>query len=220
MTYDFATYSPAIVGAPLFVRQTWYQREGGMSETVITHTARLAGKTLLKGGKPENWVASPKAKRGRIPGPLYVQKINASGLIEFGPRVVVGKGRVEVIQEPILKTGAKAGDSWEWVQQNSKHVYTLERFDKWRGRPSAVVNEVIVSQLQPDQKQEVRRVFVQNLGEVERQDWLRISSTERKLFAEKKILLPEDIPVTTAKPEGGKEKTTEGFVGPPKPNSD
>jgi hypothetical protein len=64
----------------------------------------------------------------------------------------------------VLELGVKAGDSWEWTGEDSKHTYTLVRFDHWRGKPSAVVKEVILKPLFRGEQYEVEHVYARDVG--------------------------------------------------------
>jgi hypothetical protein len=199
LTYDLAAYPPAVRPA-VVVRQVWFQREGGLTETVITNSARFTGQTLLT-IKPGAWLTYPRTKKARLPGPVYLHK-TLPKFIEFGQRAP--RGQAQEPLAPELKLGSKAGDSWELVRKNSKHVFTVERFETWRGRPSVVIKEVMVTPLSTYRESEIRHVYVKGLGEVERREWLRVTSTETKLVAEKRLILPEDMPVSPGK--GPKDK--------------
>jgi hypothetical protein len=190
LTYDLAKYqNPATI-----FRLLWYQRDGGITETVITHHRRWTGKTIFtkEKDKADNWIGWPKTKKERMSGPVYVRSY-LLGTILFGERTRSPTAGMQVSRNPALKLGVKAGATWEWVRKDTKHVYTLEKFDKWRGLPCAIIKEVIVTPVNTLQQGEVRHVYVKGIGEVERREWFRLTSTETKLIAEMKIILPEDV---------------------------
>jgi hypothetical protein len=47
LVYDFVGYPIAGKKSPMINRQLWMQREGGVTETVITHTAKFSGHSLF-----------------------------------------------------------------------------------------------------------------------------------------------------------------------------
>ena len=191
--YDFVGHPVAGKKPAMINRQVWLRRENGVTETVITHTARFAGESLFSSGSKENWIDNARTTRIRLPGPVYVQKATPVA-IELGNRVAQPKGGTKVETRLVVKLGVKAGDSWEWAGEHSKHVYTLVRFDRWRGKPSAVVKEVIQRPGEQVEESEVEHVFVRDVGEVERREWLRITSTEPRLIWESKMILGEPGP--------------------------
>ena len=77
--------------------------------------------------------------------------------------------RLRVLMVVESSAGGRAGTSWTWRQGEVEHRYTVARFGRHRGRPSAVVEEVVRrgSSANPV---EVRHVYVEGVGEVERQD--------------------------------------------------
>ena len=160
----------------------------------------MTAKSLFGSDPTDDWSQSPKTKKGRLPGPSHVQK-EFDGKVGQGPQMGKPQANTNEVLEPALKLGAKAGESWTFLQKNVKHVYTLERFDNWRGRPSAIITEVIVSPLPGEYQRDIRHVYARGLGEVERQEWVRLNSIDKKLLAEKKIILLEDLPLRGPKPE-------------------
>ncbi len=205
-TYDLAVYPP-LVKTTKVVRQTWFQHERGITDTVITHTGTLLGMSLFPPEKPENWLDNRRTKKLRVPGPIYEYAITP-GFVTMGQRVMLPRGGTQVFWEPVLKLGAKVGESWEWVHQNTKHVYSVVAFEPYRGGRSAIVQELIMTPLTVNQPREVRHVFLEGVGEVERREWLRITLKEKKLIAEKKMITTEDLPTVPPAPAGG--KTVEG----------
>jgi hypothetical protein len=206
LTYDLAAYPP-FVKTSVVARQTWYQRKGGLTETVVTHTlnGQPPGRSLFPTDKVESWLSARKVKKARLSGPIYMQR-TTNTFVEFGQRVTLPRGGSETVWEPVLKLGAKVGDSWDWVHQNTRHVYTLAAFETRRGRRSAIVQEVVVNPMNETQTREVRHVYVEGVGEIERREWQRITSMEKKLLAEKKMILVEELPVGPPKPVAGDDK--------------
>src|SRR5262249_45472953 len=132
------------------------------------------------------WVRQKGARRLKpTRGPSYRWRISR-GFIEVAERPVGASGGAEV-WEPVLKLGARSGTSWTWQHGNVEHRSTLVRFDRHRGRPSVVIEEVIRTQGSP-RAVEVRRVYVEDVGEVERQERLRIDSRQAPLLREKRLV--------------------------------
>ena len=50
------------------------------------------------------------------------------------------------------------------------------------------------------QTREIRHVFAEGIGEVDRREWQRITTTEKKLLTEKKLIVTEDLPVGPPSP--------------------
>jgi hypothetical protein len=201
--YDQAVYPPAakIAGA---VRQIWYQRGNGITETVTTHTLKGAppSGSLFTMAKEQNWLKQPFAKKSKLnlPGTRYVQRMTV-GFLEVGQRLPAPGRGIVMVFEPVLKLEAKPGDTWKWNLQNDEHTYTLVGFEKHGNRRSAIVQEVIVNTVTQVNSREIRHVYVEGIGEIERREWLVITSKDKKLVAEKKMIQEEQL-----------------NVGPPRPN--
>jgi hypothetical protein len=201
LTYDIATFQ--VKKRTSVRREVWYQQAGGITETVVTHAGSLTGKTLF-GEKPEVWITAPRTKKTKLPGAVYVRTLTGAAVL-FGQRISIPRKGVMLTQEPILKLGAKAGETWQFIDKTVKHVYTLERFDKYRGQPCAIIKEVIVTPENEVQAREIYHTYVEHRGEVERREWLRITTTVRIPVQEMKMILVEDIPVGPVKDAGGKK---------------
>jgi hypothetical protein len=206
LTYDLAVYPP-LVKTGQVVRQIWYQRNQGMTETVVTHTliGVPPGRSLFTTEKVESWVSIRRTKKSRLPGPVYLQQTSGT-FVEVGQRPVQVRGGGRTVWEPILKLGAKPGDSWDWVDKNSKHVYTFVGFETFHGRRSAIVQEEVVNTIDQTQAREIRNVFVEGIGQVERREWQKITSKEKKLITERKMILAEELLVGPPKPMSGDDK--------------
>jgi hypothetical protein len=197
LTFDLAQARSAGRGELNVVRQVFYDRDNGLTETVVTHTGSLAG-SLFDKGEQGKWAAQAKAHKVRLAGPVYQHRVSPE-LVEVGQQALNRQRQVETVWEPALKIGARVGDSWKWFNANTEHVYTLEKFDERQGRPCAVVKEVVVTNGDERRPSEVRHVYVQDFGEVERRETLRLASGEQAVLAEKKLV--EDVP---AGPPGDK----------------
>jgi hypothetical protein len=196
--YDLAVYPPMIKRAQV-VRQEWVQRKDGNTETVITHT--LAGMPpgdslfpTTKNTSADSWTKLPWVKKlkVRLPGPFYLRRTNV-GFLEVGRRVIApGRGNATVM-EPILKLGAKPGDTWNWRLQSEDHTYTFVGFETVREQRTAVVREVVFDNIAERQTREIRHVYLEGVGEIERREWQCITMTEKKLVAEKRMVRAESL---------------------------
>jgi len=193
LTYDLAEYPVAGKREGPVKRLLLLQQEGGKTETVVTHAGVLAGKGLFDGDDSGQWVSHKKTLAARLPGPAYFQRISA-GFVEVGQVALKKDGTREIVWRPVLKLGTRAGDVWKWPQGNLTHDYVVDKFDDWRGRPRVVVTETVTSVADPAHPLERRHVYVRDVGEVEQRDWLRITSKERVLVGEKKLLEEEASP--------------------------
>jgi hypothetical protein len=184
-TYDVAVSTSLGDGATV-VRQIFRQREDGVTETTTTHVGALKGIRLLDPAEGGKWMRQRGVRRVKdLKGPTYARRI-AEGFIEISERPSARQGEAEIVWEPILKLGARTGATWSWAHGQVKHQYTLVRFDRHRGRSSAIVNEVLT--LSGSDPVEVRHVYVEGIGEVERQESLRIDSRQTKVLREKRLV--------------------------------
>ncbi len=200
--YDQAVYPPAAKTAGV-IRQIWNQHGNGITETVSTHTLKgpPPSGSLFTMAKGQDWLKQPFAKKLKLnqPGPRYLQRITV-GFLEVGQRLPAPGGRIVMVFEPVLKLGAKPGDSWTWNLQNDEHTYTLVGFEKHGNLRSAIVQEVIVNTVTQVNTREIRHVYVEGIGEIERREWLLIAAKEKKLVAEKKMIHEEQLNVGPSKP--------------------
>ena len=201
LTYDVAVFSPLSTKATA-VRQVFAQGEGGITDTVTTHVGVLPGTSLFDPGEQQKWGARKGTRRVHgVPGPSYARRV-AGGFVEYAERVPRRRGDVELAWEPVLKLRARAGDSWTWTHNNAEHRYTLVKFDQHRGRPAAVIHETIrpPGALYPV---EVRSVYAEGLGEVERRVTTRLTQREQKTLREKRLV--EEAAPAPPKPPPGKK---------------
>ncbi len=209
LTYDVAEYPFAPRKDGPVVRVVQFQREGERTETVVTHTGQLVGKSLFEDGAAK-WVEQKKTTREvRVAGPTYRQRIVGT-FIEVGTTVLKDR-REDVVWDKVLKVGARTGDSWKWTRAGATHEFTVERFDEEGGRSRVVVKEVISSPLDLHNRIEKQHVYAREVGEVEEHEWKLIGATQRLLMGEKKLVesAAGDKAPAQAKPD---------FVGPPRPD--
>src|SRR5262249_39439842 len=112
----------------------------------------------------------------------------SGGFVEIGHHVPTKNGQSEVVWEPVLKLLTKTGDTWSWKYNNDKHQYTVVKFQESMGRTSVVIKETVTRNDDPDHPSEIRHVYVQDLGEIERQEWIQITTKEKKVVSEKKLV--------------------------------
>lgn len=203
LTYDLLQ-APPLSGKPVVTRQLCAQKEGGLTETVVTHVGNLRGASLFDPGEAKGkWVTYPGARKLQQPGPASYHRL-FGGFVQVGAVITNKDGQPESVWEPALKLGARAGESWKWTYANVVHEYTLVKFDTHEGQPSAVIQEVITPQADPHHPFEVRHVYAQGIGEVERREWLRVTQQDKQLLAERRLV---EAPRPGAKPP----------IGPPAP---
>jgi len=199
LTYDLAVFPLAPGTTPVVSRQVFLERERGLTETVTTHTGRLPGKSLFDAGEPSNWITQKKTQKVRLPGPTYQWRVSA-GFVEVGQHIPAKGGELELVWEPVLKLLAKTGDSWKWTHANAQHQYKVVKFDKDQGGTSVVIQETITPRLDPDHPFEIRHVYMRDLGEVERRESQQISSKEKRILTERKLI--EDGGTSSSKDSG------------------
>jgi hypothetical protein len=212
-SYTFDLVSHLTIGKkkPEVIRQAHSQEKNGLTEVVTTHSGILLSKSLLDEGEPEKWFS--KAKRHRVPGanPSYYRRLSG-GVVELGRPQQDEDGKLRIIWEPVLKLGAKEGDTWTWTQPDGEREYKVVKLDVFRGVPRAVVHQTVVPIVNPLRVVEIESVYLKGYGEVARREWLRISSKQKHLILEKVMAertLSEDPGVNVgppAPPMGTSEK--------------
>jgi hypothetical protein len=201
LTYDVAMFASGPGTKSGVSRQTFLERDNGLTETVTTHTGKLVGRSLLEEGESAKWIAQIKTKKVRQPGPSYHWRISGA-FLEVGQDVPMKNGELELVWQPVLKLTAKTGDSWKWTYANALHVYTVVRFETNREQTSVIIQEMVTPSLDPGHPSEIRHVYVRDLGEVERSEQQHVSSTEKKVLMEMKLIEdPGASPPKESKPE-------------------
>jgi hypothetical protein len=187
LIYDLAEFPvPGKKEGPVR-RVVFLEQEDGKSETVITHAGTLSGKGLFDGGDVAKWVSHRKTTALRVPGPAYHRRV-AGGFVEVGQAPAKKGGTGDVVWQPVLKIAARAGDSWKWSQGGLAHEYTVEKFEDRDGRPAVIIKETVTNLTDGQRALEKRHVYVRGVGEVEQRDWLVVSSKERVVVGEKKLV--------------------------------
>jgi hypothetical protein len=122
----------------------------------VLKTGQLVGRDLATGTVRWGKDVNQKAKQ-----PLHHRV--KDGFVELGQHAKVDD---EVFWEPVLKIGAKAGDSWSWdLPGGGTKKYTLVRFDTHKGRPAVLVRAVLEN---AGSQMVVDHGLVKGVGEVER----------------------------------------------------
>jgi hypothetical protein len=194
------TYDVAVFGADdtaRLVRQLHSQRAGGVTEVKTTHVY-LSPKftSVFSPGVQEKWLGYKRTRR--VPQPITETVLSrrlSSKFVEVRERIQ-DKEETETAWQPVLKLRAREGDSWTWSYKNVEHGFKLVKFGRHQGRTSAEITE----SYQPTgslYRVEIRRVYVEGVGEVERRDLLVFNNRERRTVAEKRLV--EDSAPPTAK---------------------
>jgi hypothetical protein len=186
-TFDVATAATSDKKETAVMRVLAEQRDGGITETYTSHVGTLAGGWLLGNRDSAKWVQQPKIKKVRVLGPVFYHRLSA-GFVEVGQVTVTGPGRSETVWQPALKVGARAGTTWNWAHANTDYQYVVEKFDEFEGRPCAVIVETQTRPPDLHHPRVVRHVYVRGWGEVERQEWLQVTSRDRRILVEKKLV--------------------------------
>jgi hypothetical protein len=216
LIYDFAAWPANGKGVPTVARQVFFQQEGGVTKTETIYQGTLAGKSLFDPGEQARWVALKKTKSVRLAGPVYYQRL-AGGFVEIGQHVTTKGGDTEEVWEPVLKVGAKTGDSWKWAYANAKHEFVVAKFEEDHGRTSVLIRETVIRDAEPEHVYEIRHVLVRGVGEVERHELLPITPRETITLGERKLV--EDAPPASAKDEAA-DKPAKPAGEPDRPGND
>src|SRR5262249_32943178 len=170
-----------------------------------------ANQALIDPAKSPNWTANKKTKSVRLPGPVYLYRI-AEGFIQVGQRLPTKDGGTDVVYQPVIKLGARPGDSWSWTQNNLRHQCTLAKFDEHNGRPSAVVHETVSGSADLGLRGlQIHHIYVQGIGEVQREEFLLLPSREKKVIEMRRLvedLRPAARTSTGSKPPAEARKLT------------
>ena len=190
VTYDVSTFQE-LTEAAIVRRLVCLQKENGITTTLLTHQLSTSGHSLFEGNFAKVWVKYRNARRLKsMPGPTFIQRLNGR-CVEVGE--VTRPGAAPTSWEPVLKVGARLQDSWKWTDKNVFHTYKVFKFDQYKGRRSVTIYETI-KQPTTVHNREVRHLYVEGLGEVERQEVLRISPSSTRVLSEKKLVEDDAAP--------------------------
>jgi len=202
LTYDIAAYpTPNKKEGPV-KRVVYVQGENGKTESLITHSGTLSGKTLLDPDEGGKWVGQKKTQAVTAAGPVLFYRVSG-GFIEIGQQIMDKGGRKPEVWEPVLKIGGRTGDSWRWAQGAVTHEFTIDKFEDRGGRSSVVVKETVSNVADPAHPLESRHVYVRDVGEVEEQQWQRLTARERILVGEKRLVEEAKGAPRKDRPPGG-----------------
>jgi predicted negative regulator of RcsB-dependent stress response len=186
LTYDFA--QPAAKSQLQVTRLMFEQHDKGMIETLTTHNAVVKTATLFQPGERDTWTKNTKAQKVRLPGYVFRHRIQGR-FVELGRLESKREGVAsEIVYEPVLKLGTKPGESWTWSNANIVHEYKLAKFDTYQNRPSALIEETVTASADPHHPHEISHLYVSGIGEVERRDYLRVTSKEKQLVSERRLV--------------------------------
>jgi hypothetical protein len=191
MTYDLAVFPMIGKRSPVVVRQKWFERAKGQIETMTTHKGYLSGRSMLDAPDPGAWFKEARTKPARLPGPVYEHRTSA-GFIEVGRRMTNTKGKVVTVWAPVLKLGARTGESWTWAHEHDEYTWTVVGFGQRRGQPCVTVLEKVTSNVNDQQMlREVKHVYVKDLGQVERRETIQLTSKDKRIVAELRLIKAE-----------------------------
>ena len=169
LTADYLPYRPGLVwvydsaafstpGAASVLRTQLVHKEKGVIETTVLKQGVLKGDSLLD-GDPVQWVKDVKET---LPSPQQYRV--GKEYVEVGQQPA---GSKEIVWEPRLKLGAKAGDTWKWTMPDGGvKQYTLVRFEEHEGRLAAVIDEVLAAK---GEEMATQHLYGKDVGEVERE---------------------------------------------------
>ena len=111
----------------------------------------------------------------------------------LGPTTFASLEREAIDWQRNLKLGAKTGESWNWTQGDAQHQFTVMQFGEHKGRPSAVIKETVIKMAPPEKYFEIRHIYVRDVGEVERQESVRLVSGQMRVHSIMKLIEDEEV---------------------------
>jgi hypothetical protein len=188
LVYELATLPVESKGPPLAFRKVFTWIEGGIMERTTTHVGRLPkGSNLTDPDTFKDWMTAKTTKKYSQAEPACHCRIYG-GFVELGQEFIAADGQKSIAWEPVLKLGTKKGESWEWTRQATKHQCKLVEFQEQKNRASAIVKEAIANLKRPDVYVEVRHVYVKDVGEVEREEAVRLPSGQMKIVSRMRLV--------------------------------
>lgn len=182
LTYDVATFATTGKRQPRVERQRWFQLRERI-ETTITHTGRLAGAGLVDAADPGAWFRGPRTQAVRLPGPVYLVRLSP-GFVEIGQRGANGM----TLWAPLLKLGARTGDSWKWTRGPFEHVYSVTGFGERRGQQTLTIVEEVTSNLDDRQRWQVEHLYLRGVGVLQRREALLLPGREKRPVSELRLV--------------------------------
>jgi hypothetical protein len=195
LTYDMAYFTPlpkGKVGKPTVMRQVWVEGDGGKTETQTTHSQMgMSVKSILEPPLSKEWVNKGSVNKTRYRGVTYMRSLTDT-FVEVAQQSSPDKPAAPDAKMPVLKLGAKAGDSWEWKGKSTKHTFTLEGFEDFKGKPCAVIKETIRKDVNDLETTEIVHKYALDIGEIERSEVIRTSPKEAREVSEWRIVDVEE----------------------------
>jgi hypothetical protein len=190
LSYDVATQPAEGKGPARLDRVTATMSTDHLIIRVTTHRGTLAaGKSIFDADHTNSWLTEKGTKKLTKSSPPLRYRLSAQ-FVEVGHQA--RSGETELIWEPVLKLGAKPGESWKWTDQTIEHVFTFEKLSTLRGKPCAIIKEIARDSLGAGRYAEIRHVYVRGVGEAEQQYSVRMASGKMKLVAESKLIDEEE----------------------------
>lgn len=167
LTYDIAQHSAT---TKTVSRLTMTFKDPNLVDFVNTAQGTINGTGLRTG--QVLWL--PKAK---LAPPAVAQYRMSESFIELGTTGPTG----EMSWEPVIKLGAKEGESWTWDSPFGTCVYTVTDFRKTRGQAAAHVKKLVQNGLTVT---ESTHLYELGIGETERTTYQATAKQPRKLVGE------------------------------------
>jgi hypothetical protein len=146
-TFDVATAATSDKKENTVMRVLAEQRDAGVTETFTSHVGSLSRGWLLSNRDSAQWVLQPKTRKVRSPGPVFYRRLSA-GFVEVGQVTLTGPGKSEIVWQPALKIGARAGaagtgrtptsiiNTWWRSSMNSRGA---PRWLSWKAGPGLLI---------------------------------------------------------------------------------
>lgn len=175
---DFFPYKPGTTlnyvqvnyvndGMGVALAQRYEFKDNGVIDMTSTRAGIVQGNKYLAGGNVD-WKMSMGLQKklgvrlGKAPQNIYYRVEGPHG--EIGQQLLNTK---DVFWDPVIKFGAKKGDTWEWKLPNgTTKKYTVERFEKKDGKDAVVIKAQMP--VQQDTEMVTYFTFAKKVGEVER----------------------------------------------------
>jgi tRNA_anti-like len=201
LVYDVVSQESG--GPPVLLRRAFTFLADNAITSITTHMNRSLGmKNVRDERPPKGWTSLPKTRSVSVEGPVYRYRLSG-GFVELGVQLIDQAGHETLDWEPVLQLGAKAGASWNWTHKSDRHECTLLQFGESEGRPSAVIKEAITRFDRSVQYIEIRHVYVRDVGEVERQESVRLPSGQMRLVSVMRLV---DDQTADSKPKTAKDQ--------------
>jgi tRNA_anti-like len=193
LIYDVVTLQTETAATAVVARHVYSCAEGGKITGWTTHLGRLPSSILQADSRPlGDWVSAKKTRKVSIQLPVHRRRLFA-GFVEIGQELTNKDGSEAIDWQRNLKLGAKAGASWNWTQGDVQHQFTVMQFGEHKGRPSAVIKETVTKMTPPEKYLEIRHIYIRDVGEVERQESVRLFSGQMRVHSVMKLIEDEEV---------------------------